>query len=105
MTSLIAQLLAARPFGGAQRAISVEQVSLDVENLHVCITFNARLANLLQLTAGADASIDKVKLEIRGVRAEVLLKVRLDNVAAIIEHVDHHRPQSADLGMAAPELR
>ncbi len=33
---------------------------LDVENLHAFISLNARLANLLQLTAGADASIDKV---------------------------------------------
>jgi hypothetical protein len=37
------------------------------------------------LTAGADAGIDKVKLTIKGVRAEVLLKVKLDNVAAIID--------------------
>ncbi|HYY56307.1 MAG TPA: hypothetical protein VE842_03190, partial [Pyrinomonadaceae bacterium] len=49
------------------------------------VSLDARLANLLALTAGADASIDKVKLTIKGVRAEVLLKVRLDNVAAIID--------------------
>jgi methyl-accepting chemotaxis protein len=56
-----------------------------VENLRAHVALDARLANLLQLTAGADVGIDKVKLTIKGVKAEVLLKVRLDNVAKIID--------------------
>ena len=56
-----------------------------MNNLQVHIALDARLANLLQLTAGADASIDKVKLEINGVQAQATLIVRLDNVRAIIE--------------------
>ena len=65
--------------------LSVEQITLDVENLQVHIALDARLANLLKLTAGADASVDKVKLEIKGVRAQATLIVRLDNVRAIID--------------------
>jgi hypothetical protein len=65
--------------------LSVEEITLEVENLRARVSLDARLANLLQLTAGADAGIDKVKLTIKGVRAELLLKVRLDNVAAIID--------------------
>ena len=65
--------------------LSVEEITLEVENLRAKVSLDARLANLLQLTAGADVGIDKVKLTIKGVRAEVLLKVRLDNVAAIID--------------------
>jgi hypothetical protein len=65
--------------------LSVDEITLDVENLRARVSLDARLANLLQLTAGADVGIDKVKLTIKGVRAEVLLKVRLDNVAAIID--------------------
>lgn len=65
--------------------LSVDEITLEVENLRARVSLDARLANLLQLTAGADAGIDKVKLTIKGVRAEVLLKVRLDNVAAIID--------------------
>jgi hypothetical protein len=65
--------------------LSVEEITLEVENLRAKVSLDARLANLLQLTAGADAGIDKVKLTIKGVKAEVLLKVRLDNVAAIID--------------------
>ena len=65
--------------------LSVEQITLEVDNLQVHIALDARLANLLKLTAGADASIDKVKLDIKGVHAQATLIVRLDNVRAIIE--------------------
>ncbi|HEX8623159.1 MAG TPA: hypothetical protein VF718_14415 [Allosphingosinicella sp.] len=65
--------------------LSVEQITLEVENLQVHIALDARLANLLKLTAGADASIDRVKLDIKGVQATATLVVRLDNVRAIIE--------------------
>lgn len=65
--------------------LSVDEITLDVENLRAKVSLDARLANLLSLTAGADVGIDKVKLQIKGVKAEVLLKVRLDNVAAIID--------------------
>ncbi len=65
--------------------LSVDEITLEVENLKAKVSLDARLANLLALTAGADVAIDKVKLQIKGVKAEVLLKVRLDNVAAIID--------------------
>jgi len=65
--------------------LSVEEIQLEVDNLEVHVALDARLANLLKLTAGADASIDRVNLTIKGVQASALLKVRLDNVAAIID--------------------
>jgi hypothetical protein len=65
--------------------LSVDEITLEVENLRAKVSLDARLANLLQLSAGADVGIDKVKLTIKGVKAEVLLKVKLDNVAAIID--------------------
>lgn len=66
-------------------SLSVDEITLEVDNLRAHVALDARLANLLQLTAGADVGIDKVKLTIKGVRAEALLKVRLDNVAQIID--------------------
>lgn len=65
--------------------LSVDEITLEVDNLRANVSLDARLANLLKLTAGADVGIDKVKLTIKGVRAEVLLKVRLDNVNSIID--------------------
>jgi hypothetical protein len=41
-------------------------------------------ANLVHLTAGVDASINKVLLEITGVQAELYLRVDLDNVVTIV---------------------
>jgi hypothetical protein len=38
------------------------------------------------LQVGVDARIDEVELDIDGVRAKVLLKVRLDEVRTIINH-------------------
>ncbi len=65
--------------------LSVEQLTIEVNNLQVDLALDARLANLLHLTAGANARIDNVKIDIRGVRAQATLIVRLDNVRAIIE--------------------
>jgi hypothetical protein len=65
--------------------LSVESITLEVNNLDVDVALDARLANLLSLSAGAKAHIDNVKLDIKGVQAQVTLIVRLDNVRAIIE--------------------
>ncbi|HEU4523063.1 MAG TPA: hypothetical protein VFT12_13730 [Thermoanaerobaculia bacterium] len=65
--------------------LSVDSIALDVENLDVHLALDARVANLVKLTAGADAGIDNVKLEIVGVEAEAYLVVRLDRVADIVE--------------------
>ena len=65
--------------------LSVESIDLQVDNLKARVNLDAKLANLLSLTAGVDVGIDKVKLTIKGVKASVLLRVRLDNVAYIID--------------------
>lgn len=65
--------------------LSIEQLTIEVDNLQVDLALDARLANLLRLTAGANARIDRVSIELRGVRAQATLIVRLDNVRAIIE--------------------
>lgn len=65
--------------------LSVDEIKLDVQNLQAHIALNAQLANLLSLNAGADVGIERVNIQIKGVKAQVLLKVRLDNVAQIID--------------------
>jgi hypothetical protein len=56
-----------------------------VQGLEANVALDARLANLLHLTAGADVKLESVKLDIKGVQAQAALIVRLDNVRAIIE--------------------
>lgn len=65
--------------------LSVEEITLDVQNLQANVSLDARLANLLHLKAGADASIEKVNVTIKGVQVRAALIVRLDNVKAIID--------------------
>lgn len=65
--------------------LSVDEITLEVQNLEAKVALEARLANLLHLSAGADASIESVKLTIKGVQAQAALIVRLDNVKAIID--------------------
>lgn len=65
--------------------LSVDEITLDVQNLQAHLALDARVANLVKLTAGVDISVDKVNISIKGVQATALLVVRLDNVRAIIE--------------------
>ncbi|MES3017245.1 MAG: hypothetical protein V4721_05680 [Bacteroidota bacterium] len=65
--------------------LSVEEITVEVENLKANLSLDARVASLVQLKAGVDIGIDKVKIGIKGVQASVLLIVRLDNVRAIID--------------------
>ena len=65
--------------------LSVEDIRLDVQNLRVHLALDARVANLLSLSAGAEATIDRVRLQISGVGAEARLIVRLEKVARIVD--------------------
>jgi hypothetical protein len=65
--------------------LQVDRISLDVEDLRAHVSVNAELDNLVRLSVGVDATLDRVKLEIEGVEAKVLLKVRLKHIRAILE--------------------
>ena len=58
--------------------LSVEQLTLEVQGLEAHISLDARLANLLRLNAGADVTLESVKLDIKGVQASAALVVRLE---------------------------
>ena len=65
--------------------LEVARIGLKVRGLKAHVSVVAELAKLVSLQVGVDARLDEVELEIEGVRAKVLLKVRLDNVRAILE--------------------
>jgi hypothetical protein len=65
--------------------LEVARIGLKVRGLKAHVSVVAELASLVSLQVGVDARLDEVELEIEGVRAKVLLKVRLDNVRAILE--------------------
>src|SRR5215211_5776692 len=67
--------------------LRVDEIILDVEDLHAHVSVQADVLNLLRLSVGANVQLGGVHLEIRGVEAQALLKVRLDKVAEIINRV------------------
>jgi hypothetical protein len=92
--------------------LRVDEISLEVEDLTAHVSLEANVLDLLKLHVGVDATLGGVKLTIKGVEAKVLLKVRLDNVARIIDRVfdsiDHNpeiiRVLPAQVGQAAAAL-
>jgi hypothetical protein len=67
--------------------LRVEEIILEVEDLRAHVSVQADVLNLLKLSVGADVQLGGVHLEIKGVEAQALLKVRLDKVAEIINRV------------------
>jgi hypothetical protein len=67
--------------------LSVEEMILEVEDLRAHVSLEANVLNLLRLSVGADVQLGHVHLDIKGVEAQALLKVRLDRVAEIINRV------------------
>ena len=92
--------------------LRVEEIILEVEDLRAHVSVQAEVLNLLRLSVGADVQLGGVHLEIKGVEAQALLKVRLDKVAEIINRVlatIDRNPEIVDqivgpLGAAASEL-
>jgi hypothetical protein len=64
--------------------VKVDEIRLNVENLDAKVALHAQLANLVRIDVGAEVGISKVELDIKGVEAQALLKVRLKQVYAIL---------------------
>src|ERR687893_753551 len=69
--------------------LEVDKIHLKVKGLRAHVSVLAELASLVNLQVGVDARLDLVELEIEGVKAKVLLKVRLDNVHALDTVAEH----------------
>jgi pyruvate/2-oxoglutarate dehydrogenase complex dihydrolipoamide acyltransferase (E2) component len=65
--------------------LNIEELDLEVEDLRAHVSVRAELADLVSINVGVDAYLDKVKLGIKGVEAQVLLKVKLERILGTIE--------------------
>lgn len=75
-------------------ALCVEKIYLKVDSLTAKLALKAQIANLVTVNAGADVLVGDVDLTIKGVRAQALLLVDLDDVVHIVDQtltfVDNH---------------
>lgn len=68
-------------------AVKVDSIHLELDNLDARVALKAQVLDLVKLNAGVDAHLGKLRIDIKGVEAQALLKVRLDHVAAIVDRV------------------
>jgi hypothetical protein len=67
--------------------LKVDSIHLELDDLHAHVALQAKVLDLVKLNAGVDVQLGKVRIDVRGVEAQALLKVRLDYVTAIVDRV------------------
>jgi pyruvate/2-oxoglutarate dehydrogenase complex dihydrolipoamide acyltransferase (E2) component len=67
--------------------VKVDSIHLEVDDLEARVALRAKVLDLVKLNAGVDVHLGKLRVDIKGVEAQALLKVRLDRVAAIVDRV------------------
>jgi hypothetical protein len=67
--------------------VSIKDLDFELDELRAKVSLFAKVLDLVELSVGIDAYLGKVKLTIESVDVQALLKVRLDNVTAIIDRV------------------
>jgi hypothetical protein len=67
--------------------VKVDSIHLELDDLDAHVALKAKIMELVNLNVGVNAHLGKVRLDIKGVEAQALLKVRLDHVAAIVDRV------------------
>jgi hypothetical protein len=65
--------------------LNIDELDLEVEDLRAHVSLRAELADLVKINVGIDVYLDKVKLGIKGVEAQALLKIRLESVLKTLD--------------------
>jgi hypothetical protein len=67
--------------------LKVDLIHFELEDLDAHVALKARVLDLIKLNVGVDLHLSRVKLDVKGVHAEVVLKARLDHVSAIVDRL------------------
>jgi hypothetical protein len=67
--------------------LKVDLIHFELEDLDAHVALKARVLDLIKLNVGVDVHLSRVKLDVKGVHAEVVLKARLDHVSAIVDRL------------------
>ena len=88
--------------------VKVDSIHLEVDDLNAHVALKAQVLDLVKLNAGVDVHLGKLRIDIKGVEAQALLKVRLDRVAAIVDRVlttiDRNPELVKSLGRTAEQI-
>lgn len=67
--------------------VKLENLDFELNDLRAKVSLFAKVLDLVELSVGIDAYLGRVKLTIESIEVQALLKVRLDNVRAILDRV------------------
>ncbi|HEX6618401.1 MAG TPA: E3 binding domain-containing protein, partial [Solirubrobacteraceae bacterium] len=67
--------------------LRIDTIHFELDNLDAHVALKARVLNLVKLNVGVDVHLSRVKLDIMGVEAELVMKARLDHVTAIVDRL------------------
>ncbi|HMI72508.1 MAG TPA: hypothetical protein VK510_21085, partial [Solirubrobacteraceae bacterium] len=67
--------------------LRIDSIHFELDDLDAHVALKARVLNLIKLNVGVDVHLSRVKLDIKGVEAELVLKARLDHVTAIVDRL------------------
>ena len=65
--------------------LNIDELNLEVEDLTAHVSLRAELADLVKINVGVDVQLGKVNLDIKGLEAQALLKVRLEKILSTID--------------------
>jgi hypothetical protein len=67
--------------------LKVDSIHFELDDLDAHVALKANVLNLVKLNVGVSVHLTKVKLDVKGVEAQVVLKARLDHVTAIVDRL------------------
>jgi hypothetical protein len=67
--------------------LHVDEIDLKLDELKARVALEAHVLDLLRLDVGVEAELRGVGLQIKGVDAQALLKVRLENLTVLVDRV------------------
>jgi e3 binding domain len=67
--------------------LKVDLIHFELDDLDAHVALKAKVLNLVKLNVGVDVHLSRVKLDVKGVEAQVVLKARLDHVTAIVDRL------------------
>ncbi len=67
--------------------LRIDLIHFELDDLDAHLAVKANVLNLVKLNVGIDVHLSRVKLDVKGVEVEAVLKARLDHVTAVVDRL------------------